>query len=440
MDSACIKDCNMRFFCEDDNLAGNNNTLLTDELFPILYKYYRESIYNFLNSKLNNQPSLAEDLTQETFAKVYQNLNKVTDFCGVKSWIYTIANNIFIDHWRKSSKAPQDNPLELNDSILIVDEGISPLQNLIQTETAEDLQSIFQALPPRYLRAIYLNENQNFTYVQAAKEMDLSLSAYTSLLNRARKKLKEIFIANRLRIDPNLLNKHEYDTLSKWIGPIHLFDSVSSTVKHGTRDYFNNSAAIYNELFYHNYHAMIDDYMIGKYPLKKEHIVADFGMGAGIFACRLSPHVKKVVGYDFSQEMCDLANRNISSQNISNVVCMNEDFLKLTNNTQEYDYGYCQTVLHHLTYPQRAIKRMAEMIKEGGALIISDFAKHKHTELVHENSDFWYGFTEEQFRAYLREAGFKNIWVEVHKKFPIAFKLKSGKIIKIPTIIAGGEK
>ncbi|AGA68278.1 RNA polymerase sigma factor, sigma-70 family [Desulfitobacterium dichloroeliminans LMG P-21439] len=438
MTDICTKDdCELVLFC--GKTSSNGNAPDDDSIFQVLYKLYKQPIYAFFYKKLNNDYSAAEDLTQETFTKVYQNVAKVNDFCGIKSWIYAIANNTYIDYWRKHQKNfSRDVPLELDSAAMPTDNN-SPLHDLLDSEINLDLNEIYQALPPKYLQAIFLHE-QNYSYGQAAKVMDISLSAYTSLLNRARLKTKEVMIYNLFRVSKDTLTKKEYDTLSQWLGPIQLFYGVTGPIKQGMLEHFNTSADSYNELNFHHYHSLIDDFIIRKYPLNKKHVVADFGMGTGIFASKLSRYVARVDGYDFSKEMCDLAEKTFRDNQVDNVVCKNVDFLKRNASADKYDYAYCMTVLHHLTYPHNAVKKMVRMLKDGGGLIISDFAKHNCAELVEVRSDLWYGFTKEQFTKYLTDAGLKNVWVEIHKKAPITFISESGKTIKIPTIIGGGEK
>lgn len=418
----------------------NRDTLspIKDASFLALYKQYKYPIYKFFYEKTVHDISTAEDLTQETFIKAYRKLDKLENHSNIMGWLYVIATHTFIDHCRKNNKRNLLDSFSELDSVTLQATESTPDHNLLRNEFKTMFQHICESLPPRYCRAIFLHEYENYTYAQAAKIMDISLTAYTSLFNRARIKLKEATIAYLLSVDKDALTKNEYATFAKWIAPTQLSDDISEPIKQGMRAYFNETASIYNDHLYHDYHSLIDDYILQKYPLKRDHITADFGMGAGIFASKLSRYVKKVDGYDVSKEMCHIAKQNLKIHKAHNVICKNQDFLSL--DSMQYDYAYCITVLHHLTYPHTAVEKMARMLKKGGGLIISDFAKHKYPEVVEKNSDLWYGFTKEQFLKFLTDAGLKNVWVEIHKEFPRLFHPESGKTIKIPTIIGGGEK
>lgn len=439
MAAPCNKSCNMVAFCKNNHSVAR--TANHEEIFQALYEYYKYPIYNFFYSKTNYNQSTAEDLTQEAFIKAYRNLDKIKEYCNIIGWLYVIANNTLIDYQRKSQRKPLlSNTLDLDSLNLPSDDEDTPCHVLLRSDMKRKLRAIFKELPPNYYTALYLHEYENRTYAEAAAIMNLSLAAYTSLLNRARINLKEAIIAYQFKVEKNALTKSEYDSFSKWLARIQLSDDISEPIERNMQDYFNEEAASYNEAYYYDYHGLIDNYILQKYPLNKEHIAADFGMGTGIFTSKLSRYVKTVDGYDFSKEMCDIARQNFQELRVNNVVCKPLDFTDFVDSPSRYDYGYCITVLHHMTYPQKAIERITKKIKKGGGLIISDFYKHKCSELVEKKNDLWYGFTKEQFKTFLTNAGLKRVWVEVHKEFPCTFRTRSGTTVQIPTIIGGGEK
>lgn len=437
---ACEKSCEMAAFCK--NCRDVTKPVNFDAIFQALYEKYKFPIYNFFYAKTAHNKLAAEDLTQETFIKAYRNLTNIEEYCNIIGWLYVIATNTFIDYQRKSKRKPFDNnPADLISFKLKADnDDDCPCHRLLKNDDRQKFRDIFKILAPSYRTALYLHEYENRSYAQAATIMNISVAAYTSLLNRARVKLKEAVIAYLFEVDINTLTKSEYKILSKWVAATDIFDNITGPINQEMQDYFNENAVFYNDNSYNDYHSLIDSYILGKYPLNREHIAADFGMGAGIFTSKLSHYVKRVDGYDYSKELCDIARENLKKNNINNVVCHHSDFTEFRDSFNKYDYAYCITVLHHLAYPQKTVEKMVKSLKNGGGLIISDFYKHKCSELVEKRSDLWYGFTKEQFGAFLTSAGLKNVWVEVHKKFPMIYEADSGIIIEIPTIIGGGRK
>ena len=76
-----------------------------DAAFEELLKRYLKPVYNFLYQMTNN-PSVIDDLTQETFVKVWKNLAKYNPEKSFKTWIFTIARNSAIDYFRKKKTIP----------------------------------------------------------------------------------------------------------------------------------------------------------------------------------------------------------------------------------------------------------------------------------------------------------------------------------------------
>jgi len=68
--------------------------------FEEIYTRYVDTVYRFLKFKLEDE-HLVEDVLQETFLAVYQNLHKIAEVNSPKAWILAIARNKLVDHLRK---------------------------------------------------------------------------------------------------------------------------------------------------------------------------------------------------------------------------------------------------------------------------------------------------------------------------------------------------
>ena len=68
------------------------------EFFEIYDQYYQR-VRNFILSSVRNEWA-ADDLTQETFIRVQKNLNTLKDSSKLTSWIFHIAHNLCLDHFR----------------------------------------------------------------------------------------------------------------------------------------------------------------------------------------------------------------------------------------------------------------------------------------------------------------------------------------------------
>lgn len=69
--------------------------------FASHYQKYFEKIYNYIYFRTGNNQSLAEEFTQEVFLKALENFDSFDESSDFGTWIYRIAHNHIIDHYRK---------------------------------------------------------------------------------------------------------------------------------------------------------------------------------------------------------------------------------------------------------------------------------------------------------------------------------------------------
>ena len=120
--------------------------------FGLLVDKYKESIYALAYSKLRNFHD-AEDITQETFIKAYQNLRKLRQWDDFHAWIYAIASNLCKDWIRASSRRP--------DCEFIEDQSAKSLNDYSSQENPaiELLHEALDSLPVRQMvRSMLLEE------------------------------------------------------------------------------------------------------------------------------------------------------------------------------------------------------------------------------------------------------------------------------------------
>jgi RNA polymerase sigma-70 factor, ECF subfamily len=71
------------------------------EAFGKLYQKYLDSIYRYIFFRVNQDKKIAEDLTQAVFYKALEKLDSFDEeIAGFRPWIYKIAHNLVIDHYR----------------------------------------------------------------------------------------------------------------------------------------------------------------------------------------------------------------------------------------------------------------------------------------------------------------------------------------------------
>jgi RNA polymerase sigma-70 factor, ECF subfamily len=146
--------------------------------FGDIYKEYYGKVFQFIYN-LSNDFSLAEDITQETFAKALQKISSFRGESGLLVWLNRIAYNLFIDFKRKK------NPILSSDGASVIEAIVAPEVLPAQVE-----QKMMLLLPEQYRVVLFLDIN-GYSNKEIAEILDCSLGTAKIRLHRARKKVKE---------------------------------------------------------------------------------------------------------------------------------------------------------------------------------------------------------------------------------------------------------
>ncbi|MEA4846903.1 MAG: class I SAM-dependent methyltransferase [Clostridiaceae bacterium] len=104
------------------------------------------------------------------------------------------------------------------------------------------------------------------------------------------------------------------------------------------------------------------------------HTVIEFGTGTGEFACAAAQCCKRVIAVDVSANMLEYAKKKSKEKGIHNIDFYHGGFLTYQHSDGLADIVITQLALHHLPdfWKQIALKRIFNMLKEGGTLYIKD--------------------------------------------------------------------
>jgi len=133
---------------------------------------------------------LADDLTQETFAKVQDHLGDLRDPTKLSSWIFRIAYNLCQDHFREAGKSVIVNPAEGHE-IETLEEG-SVQKEFEQHQMSECVQIEIDRLPESLRTVLILSDVMEFSQREIAEVVGITVENVKVRLHRARKKLKDL--------------------------------------------------------------------------------------------------------------------------------------------------------------------------------------------------------------------------------------------------------
>ena len=152
-----------------------------------IYKEYSKIVYHYLLS-LSKNTDIAEELMQETFYSAVKNINNFRQECSVKTWLYKIAKNKWIDYYKKSKKSEEIKIEDLNDSYLITN---SSEEDYLDKNELYNLYKKIHTLDEKSREVVYLRMGTNLKFKEIGAIMGKSEEWAKIIFYRAKIKLKE---------------------------------------------------------------------------------------------------------------------------------------------------------------------------------------------------------------------------------------------------------
>jgi RNA polymerase sigma-70 factor (ECF subfamily) len=165
------------------NFAANTNpdNTMTEKAYNKYVNDYADNIYRYLLKNLR-QPEDARDLVQTTFEKLWINRDKVVPET-IKSYLFTIAYHLMIDHTRKLKRIDYRENVPENSRT----DNQQPDAKRLLDEALSKLNDIQRSL-------VLLKDYEGYSYVEIAQITGLNESQVKVYLHRARLQLKAYIV------------------------------------------------------------------------------------------------------------------------------------------------------------------------------------------------------------------------------------------------------
>lgn len=168
-----------------------------------LINRHQRKLYSYIKN-LVKDPTLAEDLFQDTFIKAIHSLKRGSYHDDGKfiAWIMRIAHNLVIDHFRKEKKyrevSNENGEVDLFNNPNLSDDTIE--MELAKMQLTTDLKNIVQALPQEQRDIVIMRHYFDMSFKEIAEQTDVSINTALGRMRYALINMRKIIDTNKISL------------------------------------------------------------------------------------------------------------------------------------------------------------------------------------------------------------------------------------------------
>jgi RNA polymerase sigma-70 factor (ECF subfamily) len=158
------------------------------DIFEV-YDHHYDRVRRFILATVKDD-WVADDLVQETFVRAQKNLDSLRDASKLSSWLFGIAYNLCMDHFRRLKSSGWSEVLDVNE--MEIPEEALIQKELEQQQMGKCVQEQMQLLPESLRTVLILFDTMDFSHEAIAEVLGISVENAKVRLHRARKRLRSI--------------------------------------------------------------------------------------------------------------------------------------------------------------------------------------------------------------------------------------------------------
>ncbi|MCT4672219.1 MAG: sigma-70 family RNA polymerase sigma factor [Prolixibacteraceae bacterium] len=144
---------------------------------------FYDKIYGYVLKQVQSE-EVAKDITQEVMGRMVDAYNNEKNVLNIRAWLFQVTRNIIVDRYRK------DEIIQFEDELSQTKEA----ENDFELMAEDFIIPMIKLLPKEYATPLQLSDIDNLKQSEVATILNLSLSATKMRIQRARKKLYELFL------------------------------------------------------------------------------------------------------------------------------------------------------------------------------------------------------------------------------------------------------
>jgi RNA polymerase sigma-70 factor (ECF subfamily) len=167
-----------------------------ERAFSLILRAYETPVFNYVLRLVGGDRSLAEDLTQEVFLRVYQGLPKFSLRSKFTTWLFQVTKNRVLDELRASERRPR---------ALVAIDDIAPLEVLdAPIERLEEIDALWRAvqeLSTDLKMALLLRDVVGLSYTEIADSLEVTLATVKWRIYKAREEVQIALVREGVTFD-----------------------------------------------------------------------------------------------------------------------------------------------------------------------------------------------------------------------------------------------
>lgn len=167
--------------------------LQNQDYFLYIVRRYEEKLSRYITRISGLSKEDVEDLTQDVFIKVYQNLNDFDTSLKFSSWIYRIAHNETISNYRKLKSRPVS--VSYDDEPALANQLASKVDFIKEIEKEYDakvIRGVLAKMDKKYREVLILKFLEEKDYNEISDILQKPIGTVGAMINRGKKQFKDI--------------------------------------------------------------------------------------------------------------------------------------------------------------------------------------------------------------------------------------------------------
>ncbi len=163
------------------------------EALAIFYEAYFDPLYGYVR-RMVGEEHLAEDLTQEVFMHLHQNLPSYDPTRALRPWVFTIATNKVRDYWRSRRHQNTLREVELGDEEsgrLVASTLHGPDEHMQSVEASDEVARAIESLPDSMRATLVLRYYEGLSFEAIGEIIDRNEAAVRKRYSRALEELRK---------------------------------------------------------------------------------------------------------------------------------------------------------------------------------------------------------------------------------------------------------